>query len=85
MVNDQSLMENALQLTKGSGDLYLHGTLESSSADVHAVFQNALDETTKMEHEIYNFMTEKGWYQVQQVEEQKVQQTKQKFSQNSAS
>ena len=33
-MNDRDLMENMLLLEKGSCDLYLHGTIESSNQNV---------------------------------------------------
>ena len=34
-MNDQCVMENLLLTTKGACDLYLHGTIESSTMNVH--------------------------------------------------
>lgn len=79
-MDDKALFENILQLTKGSSDLYLHGTIESSTENIHAVFCELLTETLKLQHEIYKKMEAKGWYQVEQAEEQKIQQAKQKNS-----
>ena len=39
-MNDRDLMENMLLLEKGVCDLYMHGTIESSSADVHQTFSD---------------------------------------------
>lgn len=79
-MDDKGLFENILQLTKGAADLYLHGTIESSTENVHQAFCDLLTETLKLQHEVYKKMEAKGWYPVEQVEEQKVQQAKQKFS-----
>ena len=37
-MNDRDLMENMLMLEKGACDLFMHGTMESSSTDVHQIF-----------------------------------------------
>ena len=34
-MNDQAIMENLLLTTKGVCDLYMHGTVESSTQNVH--------------------------------------------------
>lgn len=84
-MDDRNIMEDLIQLEKGVSELYVHGSLEASSNDVHAVFKNALEESLKMQHDIYKQMEQKGWYQTQQVEQQKISQLKQKYSQNSMS
>ena len=40
--NDKNLMENMLLLEKGVCDLYMHGAIESSTANVHQTFNSAL-------------------------------------------
>ena len=41
-MNDEKIMENLLLTTKGACDLYLHGTIESSTQNVHAAFDDVL-------------------------------------------
>ena len=79
-MDDRGIFEGLLQLEKGSCGLYLHGSIESSTPNVHSTFEKALNETLCMQNETYNKMSSKGWYPAQQVEQQKIQQTKQKFS-----
>ena len=42
-MEDRDLMENELLVIKGVCDLYLHGTLESTTAEVHCAFKEALN------------------------------------------
>ena len=44
-MDDKNLMENILLLEKGVCDLYMHGAIESSTANVHQAFNNALNES----------------------------------------
>lgn len=37
-MDDKCLMENILMVEKGVCDLYLHGTIESNTQNVHAAF-----------------------------------------------
>jgi hypothetical protein len=46
-------MENMLILEKSACDLYLHGAIESSSANVHSAFTGSLNDSLKMQDEIY--------------------------------
>lgn len=80
-MDDKNLMENILLLEKGVCDLYLHGTIESPTANVHQAFDCALNESLKMQDQIYDKMAAKGWYPTEQAEQTKISQVKQKFSQ----
>ena len=79
-MNDKDLMENELLVLKGVCDLYLHGSLESTTAEVHQAFQNALEETINMQNKAYNLMAEKGWYKTDTAEQTKIDNAKQKYS-----
>lgn len=79
-MEDKDLMENELLIIKGVCDLYLHGTIESSTAEVHTAFQKALEETLNIQNKIYNLMAEKGWYKTDVAEQTKIDSAKQKYS-----
>lgn len=78
-MQDRDLMENELLLIKGACDLYLHGAIESTTAEVHDAFKCALQETLNIQNKVYNLMSEKGWYQTEQAQQQQINATKQKF------
>ena len=42
-MDDRCIMENMLLTTKGVCDLYLHGTIESSTSNVRDAFDQALN------------------------------------------
>ena len=79
-MDDRELMENMLMLEKGACDLLMHGTIESSSPDVHHAFTCSLNSSLQMQEQIYEKMQEKGWYPAQQAERPKIEQVRQKFS-----
>ena len=79
-MDDKNLMENILLLEKGVWDLYMHGAIESSTANIHQAFSTALNESLTMQDTIYGKMAAKGWYPTEQVEQNKVSAVKQKFS-----
>ena len=79
-MNDKCIMENLLLTTKGVCDLYMHGTIESATANVHQAFSTALNEALSMQDCIYQQMSAKGWYTEDQVPQQKLNQLRQKFS-----
>lgn len=78
-MEDKDLMEKELLIIKGVCDLYLHGTIESSTAEVHATFKDALNESLDIQNKIYNLMAEKGWYKTETVEQTKIDTVKQKY------
>ena len=78
-MEDKDLMEKELLIVKGVCDLYLHGTIEPTTAEVHCAFKEALNTSLDIQNKLYNLMAEKGWYQTQTVEQQKIDTVKQKF------
>ncbi len=79
-MDDKCIMENILLTTKGVCDLYLHGTIESSTSNVHSTFETALQDSLSMQEEIYRKMASKGWYPTEQAQQQQLQQVKQKYA-----
>lgn len=78
-MEDKDLMEGELLTIKGACDLYLHGTLEATTAEVHAAFKEALDESLNIQNKIYNLMAEKGWYTTDTADQNKINTTKQNY------
>ncbi len=78
-MEDKDVMENELLILKGVCDLYFHGTIESTTAEVHSAFKDALNTSLDIQNKIYNLMAEKGWYKTEVVEQNKIDTVKQKF------
>ena len=78
-MEDKDLMEKELLIIKGVCDLYLHGTIESSTAEVHAAFKDALNEALDIQNKIYTLMAEKGWYKMEMAEQTKIDTAKQQY------
>ena len=81
-MNDQNIMENLLNKTKGVCDLYMHGTIESSTQNVHQAFSAALGDSLNMQEDIYSMMSGMGWYPAQQADAQQIAQVRQKYAAN---
>lgn len=79
-MNDKELFQDLLLTVKSGSDLLLHGTIESSTQNIHSTFDKALNDTLKIQNEIYSKMTQKGWYPTEQADQNKVNQIKQNFS-----
>ena len=78
-MEDRDLMENELLVIKGACDLYLHGAIESPTAEVHQAFQDALEQSINIQNKLYNLMAEKGWYKTEIADQQKINTTKQQY------
>lgn len=79
-MEDRDLMENELLVIKGVCDLYLHGTLESTTAEVHCAFKEALNTSLDIQNKLYNLMAEKGWYKTDTAEQTKIDAAKTKYA-----
>ena len=79
-MEDRELMEKELLVIKGVCDLYMHGSIESSTQNVHQTFKTALNDSLCVQDTIYDKMAAKGWYPTEQVEQSKIDTVKQKFS-----
>lgn len=79
-MNDQDIMENLLLTTKGVCDLYMHGTIESNTQNVHTAFDEALGQSLCMQDGIYKKMAAQGWYQTEQAPQQQIDKVRSKFA-----
>lgn len=78
-MDDKNLMQNMLLLEKGVCDLFMHGTIESSTKNVNKAFNNALNDALCMQNNIYSKMESKGWYTNEQADQVKVDNLKQQY------
>lgn len=83
-MEDKNIMEGILLLEKGVCDLYMHGTIESSTKNVHTAFKSALEDSLTMQDNIYNQMQEKGWYATDKADQTKIIGLKNKFETQTA-
>ena len=79
-MEDRDLMESELLTIKGACDLYLHGSLESTTAEVHQAFEDALNTSLNIQNKIYNLMAEKGWYKTEVATQAKINTTKEQYA-----
>ena len=81
-MEDKDILEKQLLIIKGVCDLYMHGTLEATTKEVHDTFKCALNESLDIQNKIYNLMKDNGWYQTDTAEQTKIETAKQKFQTN---
>ena len=74
-MDNQILMDNYLMILKGTVEVYVHGTLESSNLDIRELLKYGLDTTMNNQADTYDLMTSYGWYQVNNVDTSTIKQT----------
>lgn len=77
-MNDKELLNDLLTSAKSQCELFMHGTIEAATPQVKQTFHNVLNEALQIQAQIFQTMQQKGWYQLEQVPEQKIQQVLQK-------
>ena len=68
-MDDKTIMTTILSNFKGACDLMMHGSIESTTPNVRSTFKTVLNDTLDVQSQIYSKMNEKGWYQMQSVEQ----------------
>ena len=78
-MNEKDIMEGILLTAKGVCNLYMHGSIESATPNVHQCFNTALNSAIAMQSCVYEQMAQQGWYPAEQAPQQKLMQVKQKY------
>ena len=79
-MSDREFMEDMLLTAKALSNIYHNAVQESSTQQLHIQFQDYLNDTLSMQHDIFSLMQQQGWYPQQQVESNQINQVKNKFS-----
>ncbi len=79
-MTDREYMDDILLTSKTMSSLYHYAVQESPTEALHTEFKTILNESLDMQHNIYNVMSQKGWYKIEAAEAPKVNQVKTKFA-----
>ena len=74
-MDNETLMNNYLFILKGTTEVYVHGTLESSNEDIRQLLKESLNQILSLQANTYDEMTKYGWYPVNNVEASVVNQS----------
>lgn len=75
-MNNELVFNNYLLILKSSTEVYVHGTLESKNKKVRELLKNGLIETVTNQGMTYDFMTENGWYNVENIKKEEIKKLK---------
>lgn len=81
-MNDELLMNNYLILLKGTTEVYVHGTLESSNEDVREDLKTCLNQILSLQANTYDEMVKCGWYPTTNIDTNTIMQTLNKVQNN---
>lgn len=83
-LTEQEIMNDMLSSQKFMTEIYNTFSNECASDDVRNTFMNILNDEHKIQYELFDEMSKRGWYQVTNAKQNEIQQVKQQFSQNSS-
>ena len=66
-MDDRLIMENYLLVLKSTVEVYVHGTLESSNANIRNTLKINLNDILTSQANTYDEMAKYGWYPVNNV------------------
>lgn len=76
-MEEKLMISNLLTLTKNLCDILMHATIES--AKNYNVFKESLNSYLELQNNLATIMTEQGWYQLEIVDQTKIEQAKTKY------
>ncbi len=79
-MTEKDILQDCLSSEKYTTSSYNTFAGECVSEQLRSAFLNILDDEHRIQADIFNEMSSKGWYQVQPADQQQVQQVKQKYS-----
>ncbi len=77
---DQERITDVLSTQKSATDGYNTFANEASSPEVKNTLMTILNEEHEIQHQVFTEMNKRGWYQTEAAEDNKINQTKQKFA-----
>jgi spore coat protein CotF len=79
----KEMMEDVLSSQKWITESYNTFANECSSPALKSEFVNLLNEEHQIQHDLFSEMHKRGWYAVEQADQNKVSQAKQKYTSQS--
>lgn len=80
LIGEKEILQDCLISQKHLTDSYNTYAGECVNEQLRTAMLNILDDEHKIQADIFCDMQSNGWYQVEQAEQQKIQQAKQKYA-----
>lgn len=78
---EREMLDDSLSSQKYITENYNMCANEASTPAIKSEFMNILSEEHQIQHDVFTEMQKRGWYVVEQAEQNKITQAKLKFSQ----
>lgn len=78
--NDKDMISDVLSTQKFVTDGYNNLANEAASSNLVNTFMSILGEEHAIQHDVFEEMTKRGWYQVEAAPQQKIDSVKQKYA-----
>lgn len=78
-MTEQEMMTDLLSTEKFMTSVYNTYCCEAATPAVKSTLMSLLEDTHRMQQELFSEMSAKGWYKTEVAEDQKLNQEKQKF------
>jgi len=76
---DREMMDDVLSSQKFITENYNTFANECATPALKSEFMNLLNEEHQIQHDVFTEMQKRGWYQVEQADQNKINQCKQKY------
>jgi spore coat protein CotF len=80
-LTEKEMLSDALTSQKFVTDSYNTFSNECANPEVRNTFMNILNDEHRIQFQVFDEMSKRGWYQVSNAEQTKINQVKQQFSQ----
>lgn len=80
-LDDKSMLNDMLNTEKQLVGVYASFLCECAAPDARQIFSGNLNQTAQDQYQTFKLMQQKGWYQLEQAEAQKINQARQALSQ----
>ncbi len=78
--DDRAMINDALSSQKFISDGYNTGANEAAAPTVKSTLMSLLEDEHTIQHDLFVQMQKRGWYQTEAAPQQKIDETKSKFS-----
>lgn len=80
-LDDKNMLTDILNTEKQLVSVYASFLCECASMDGRQIFSGNLNQTAQDQFQTFQLLQQKGWYQLEQAEQQKIDQARQSMSQ----
>lgn len=74
-MEEKYILTNILTLTKSLINIYMNGAVEAANENIKHLFMDNLNSTLILQEELFNYMKDKKYYKIKNVDESVIKDT----------